>query len=508
LKKILTQNNSFKIFFLKKRISINAKFAGKAIMKNIVPAFLLSILLISLFSCQRDKHLTDTSVKLTFSADTVLFDTVFTTIGSSTRQLKVYNPYNRKVLVSSIRLASGENSLFRINVDGIPGPSVRDIEILAKDSIFIFVEVTVNPLSINSPLILNDSIFFEINGNSQDVDLVAWGQNAHYIRPTNYISGLPPFSIINCDTTWTNNLPHVIYGYAVVDSSCKLNIEEGTRIHFHNGSGLWVYKGGSIKVNGTKEQPVIFQGDRLEAFYREVPGQWDRIWLNEGSVDNEFNYVIIKNGVIGIQAEILENLMGNKLKISNSIITNMSRSGILSRYYKIEAGNTVIANCGMYATELTMGGEYDFTHCTFANNWSYKLRKTPSVLILNYIKDQNNQIIAAPLQKADFKNCIIYGNLENEILEDNIGQGVEFNYSFNNCLIKTNRTLSGNNIILNQDPMFRKPLDRLEPDYQLQENSPAINKGNPAYATGIWATDKNEVLRTGNPDLGAYEFVP
>jgi hypothetical protein len=477
-------------------------------MKNILPAVLLSVILLSLISCRRDNPLTDPSVKLRFSADTVMFDTVFTTLGSSTRQLKVYNPHNRRVIVSSIRIAGGESSQFRINVDGMPGPSTKEVEILANDSIFIFVEVTVNPLSSNSPLIVNDSIIFEINGNMQDVDLVAWGQNAHYIRPNRSISGLPPFSIIGCDTTWTNNLPHVIYGYAVVDSTCRLTIQEGTRIHFHNNSGLWVYKGGSIKVNGTKEQPVVFQGDRLEPYYREVPGQWDRIWINEGSVDNEFNYAIIKNGLIGIQAETLDNPMGNGLKITNCYITNMSRSGILSRYYRIDAGNTVITNCGMYAAELTMGGDYSFTHCTFANYWSFKLRKTPSVLILNYIKNQNDQIIAAPLQKADFKNCIIYGNVENEILEDDIGQGVEFNYSFNHCLLRTNRTLIGNNLIINEDPRFRKPTDRLEPDYQLMENSPALKKGNPAYAVGIYSSDINGVLRNGNPDLGAYEFVP
>ncbi|MDQ3191401.1 MAG: hypothetical protein M3Q58_07405, partial [Bacteroidota bacterium] len=152
-------------------------------MRLIVPySFILLLLAVLVFSCRRDQVLTDPSAKLNFSMDTVLFDTVFTSIGSSTRQLKIYNNNNRNIIVSNIRLAGGTASQYRFNVDGIPGPAVQDLEVLANDSLFLFVEVTVDPLNVNSPLIIKDSILFETNGNLQDVDLVAWGQNAHYIR--------------------------------------------------------------------------------------------------------------------------------------------------------------------------------------------------------------------------------------------------------------------------------------------------------------------------------------
>ncbi|MDQ3192662.1 MAG: hypothetical protein M3Q58_13800, partial [Bacteroidota bacterium] len=304
--------------------------------------------------------------------------------------------------------------------------------------------------------------------------------------------------------TWTNNIPHVIYGYAVIDSLCKLTIEQGTQIHFHNNSGLWVYKGGSIKVNGVQGAPVVFQGDRLEPYYREIPGQWDRIWLNEGSIDNEINYAIIKNGLIGIQAETLEANMGNQLILNNTIIRNMSRSGILSRFYKIQAGNNLITNCGMYAAELTMGGHYEFNHCTFANYWQGN-RKTPSVMVLNYYKDLNEQIFAAPLYKADFNNSIIYGTLEDEILVDDAGQGVDFNYGFNYTLVKSSKELLGTMLYKNTDPLFTNVL---EGDFTLKAGSPAIEKGSPAYVTGVLSSDINGNIRSGNPDLGAFEFVP
>jgi hypothetical protein len=462
-------------------------------------------------SCRRDKPLTDPQAKLAFSTDTVYFDTVFTSIGSSTRMLMVYNPYNRNVNISDIRLAKGSSSAFRINVDGIPGPVAKDLEILANDSLYIFVEVTIDPLNTNNPFIVTDSLLFNLNGNQQDVDLVAWGQNAHYHRPNRYIQGLPPFSIIGCDTTWTNNLPHVIYGYAVVDSACKLTIEAGTQIHFHNNSGLWVYKGGSIKVNGLKGQEVVFQGDRPEAYYREIAGQWDRIWLNEGSIDNEINYAIIKNGLIGIQAETLDfgsnSTLNNSLKLNNTWIRNMSRSGILTRYYHIRAVNTVISNCGMYSAEITLGGDYIFNHCTFANYWEDRTqRKSPSLVLLNYFKDFNNVIYSAPLHRAEFNNSIIYGNQKNEILLSKVDNAL-YNYGFNFSLVRSDTILAGNNIIKNQDPMFIET-NREKQNFRLKDNSAAREKGAPVYVTGISTTDLDGKIRTSKPDLGAYEFVP
>ena len=476
-------------------------------MRTVFPSLFVFFLLVFVFSCKKDAILTDPSAKLSFSLDTVLFDTVFTTIGSSTRRLKVYNPNNKKVIVSSIRIAGGPNSKYRMNVDGMPGAFLNDIEIPAKDSLFIFIEVTIDPLNSNSPLIVTDSIMFVTNGNEQDVDLVAWGQDAHYFYPDNYVEGLPPYSIIcntNSNTTWVNDKPYVIYGYAVVDSSCGLTIQAGARIHFHNNSGLWIYKGGSIKVLGTLAEPVTFQGDRLEPYYREIPGQWDRIWINESSVDNEFNYAIIKNGFIGIQAETLESYMGNQLTLNNTIIRNMEGIGLLTRFYKIAAANMLIANCGQYATALTLGGDYDFRHCTFANYWSLKSRKTPSLLISNYYEDENgvNQVFS--LTKADFKNCIIYGNNENEVLADN--GGGTFNYDFSYSLLKTNQSLNGTSIFTNIDPGF---VDASNRDFKLKSSSFAIDMGDPA------ALNKPELMQdlNGNnrgtpPDLGAYEYVP
>ena len=468
------------------------------------------MLIISMDSCKKEDSFAEGNVNLSFSTDTILFDTLFTTIGSSTYTLIVTNNEDQKVNISQVYLGEGQASKYRMNVDGYSGYSISDIEIAAHDSLYIFVEVTIDPNSTTDPMLVTDSILFSTNGNLQDVKLIAYGRDAYFILPNKHIAGLPPFNIVareGIDTTWASDKPIVIYGYAVVDSTATLRIEEGTEVYFHNKSGLWVYKGGNIIVNGTKDKPITFQGDRPEAYYEDLPGQWDRIWINEGSVDNEINYAIIRNGFIGIQAEIFQQHMGNSIIIKNTIIENMSGVGILSRNHHIDAENLLISNCKQYNLALTMGGDYEFRHCTFANYWNYDIRKTPSVYVNNYYKDGNDNIYNFNLTKANFLNCIIYGNAEEELVLDDIDNGTDFNYLFDHALLKTKNNTSDANfwldIVLNSDPKFKSTSDN---DFHIEVESAAIENGK---AGVLPPKDLDEVVRDAStPTLGAYEFIP
>jgi hypothetical protein len=460
-------------------------------------------------SCQKDDDFnTSPSVKLAFSSDTIIFDTVFTTIGSITKQIRVYNPGKERVKISSITLANGSDSRYSINVDGVSGTNFQDVEIAGDDSLYVFAKVTINPGDAALPFIVTDSIVFETNGNVQDVDLVAWGQNARFILWDTERPGLPKYKIVageGVDTTWTNELPIVVYGYAVVDSTGSLTIEAGTKVHFHAGSGLWIYKGGSLKVMGALEEPVYFQSDRLDGFYEYLPGQWDRIWINEGAVDNVINYAVIRNGFIGLQVETLQEFMGNQLYLNNTIIENMSGAGILSRFYLIAAQNCVVTNCGQYAVALTLGGSYDFRHVTIGNYWRYGVRNTPSVYLNNYYVNQSNQTIAFPMN-ANFANSIIYGNQRDELALD--GTENDFIVKFDHMLLKTELDISDEeifvNTIKNEDPEF---IDYLENDLRLDSISPARNIGSVNIANTVPVDIAGE-SRTESPDLGAYEWVP
>jgi len=158
---------------------------------------------------------------LTFSTDTVVFDTVFTTVGSTTKQFKLYNPSNKPLKIDKIKLMGGEQSPFRINVDGLKGPDVSDIIVEAKDSLFVFVEVTLGVNNQTLPLVVEDSIQFTTNGTNQFIQLAVWGQDAYF-----------HYKDLN-EGIWPNDKPHVVYGYAAVDSSKTLEIQAGTHIYMH-----------------------------------------------------------------------------------------------------------------------------------------------------------------------------------------------------------------------------------------------------------------------------------
>ena len=473
-------------------------------------------------ACKKEELLTSGDVQLRFSDDTLMYDTVFATIGSVTKNLRIYNDHDQPINISNIRLAGGNSSYFRMNVNGLPGRSFDNIELRAGDSLWIFVEVTVDPNQQLLPYIVQDSIVFETNGNQQDIDLVAWGQNAHFIVADQTLNikdnngktiGQINYAVIdtidNHTTTWDNQLPYVIYGgFAVVDSSTTLQISEGTQIHFSNNAGLWVYKGGKLLVNGSKDNPVVFQGLRREQNYQEQAGQWDRIWINDGAV-NEINYAVIKNGFIGLQTETLfDPVMSNRtLNVTNTVVKNMSGLGILARNWTINATNSMIVNCGQYNAALTMGGSYDFTHCTLANFWNGGQRGTPNLYINNYAQDATS-ILPIDLTKADFKNSIIYGDNDNEI-ELDMKTGAQANYQFSNCLVKVDYNtpvtdpLHFTAIYKNTTPNF---VDVYDGDYHLNPGSVCIDKGNTSFAAGIpLDLDGNQRVQGVAPDLGAYE---
>ena len=484
-------------------------------LSSIYKIFFIScmIILVIFSSCKKDQILTDSSATLRFSTDTVMFDTVFTTIGSATKQLKIYNTYNKIIKISSIRLGGSSSSNFKINVNGYASSNVSDIEINPGDSMFIFVKVTVDPNNKNTPYLITDSLMFVTNGNLQKVKLTAFGQDAYFIVANTSSQNLPNYRIVagaNQKITWKTDKPYVIYGYAVIDSTGTLIIPAGTRIYLHPNSGIWVYKGGNIQVNGTKDSVVTFQGDRLEAWYKDSPGQWDRIWINESNTNSFFNYAVIKNGFIGIQAEILDKPMAaNTLILKNTIIQNMSAFGIFTKAFTVVASNTIIAECGSGNAYLSTGGSYDFRHCTFANSWKYGIRQNPSLIVSNYFKDNTtNTIYTGNLNKAYFGNCIIWGNNDEEILPDN-QYGAAFTYKFDHCLLKTQMTMNTtyfSGCIVNTDPLYNNEDNY---DFHLQENSPAINLGLESIATVYLKYDYDHVNRfaDGLPDAGALEYV-
>ena len=469
-------------------------------------------IVILFFSCRREKINDSPDLELSFSTDTVFFDTIFSTLGSSTRRFKIYNPNNDPVNVSSIELGGGNSSFYRININGSSGTSFESVEIGAKDSIWGFAEVTVDPNASTTPYIVSDSIEFLTNGNLQKVRLVAFGQNAVFHKPS---EGNGSF-LIDCDDVWTNDLPHVVFGIGVIDSTCQLTIEAGAKVHFSSNGALLAYSGASLKVQGTLDEPVEFLGSRLESWFENEPGQWRGIYLWPLSYDNEFNHAIIRNAQIGIQCDTTNDALSSNptLAINNSQIYNCSTYGILGRGTYIKANNVVIGNCGEGSFGATIGGKYVMNHCTFGNYWSHftKNRENDAVQITNWFKASDGRIIPRDINETVFNNCIIYGSRNNELSLSKVDNAA-FDIAFNNCIIRGDGDLDMTqsffvNCLKNENPLF---VDPSENDYQIQENSSAINQGDENLNLPFPILDLdllgNDRTVDEAPDIGAIELI-
>lgn len=490
-------------------------------------------------SCRNDFETVANTGNLEFSKDTVMLDTVFSNIGSSTYNLKVYNRSNDDINIPSVRLGQGESSSYRLNVDGRPGKIFENVQILAKDSIFIFIETTFDVSGVPTnpkEFLYTDQLLFDSGGNEQKVELVTLVKDAVFLYPEKYADGtfeslnlgvdsdgndilVKGFFLEDDQLTFTNEKPYVIYGYAAVPSNKTLLVEAGARVHFHDGSGILVAENGSMKAMGAPsldrtamENEIIFAGDRLEPGFSNVPGQWLTIRFTSGSKNNEFHHTTIKNSTVGI---LLEN---SPITLKSVQIYNSANVGLLARTGTIDGENMVISNSGQSSLAIQLGGSYEFKHATFGNYWNSSFRSFPTISLDNSL-ETTEAIYVSDLVKANFTNCIIYGN---ERREFSLFQNTEadFNFNFTNSLLRFEDPTGefGNNPLYNfENPaLYTDTKFNLDPKFQnTATNNLNIESGTSgAENIGIYLTnpatilkDLNGVNRSNPSDAGAYESI-
>ena len=194
------------------------------------PLLLLLSVVLFMSACRKNSFVTSANAIVEFSADTLLFDTVFVSTGSITQSVRIINANNQKLHLSSIRLMGGTQSFFHINIDGSPGPETNNIDLDAGDSLYIFVAVQIDPQTTGLPFVVQDSIEVGFNGNREYIQLEAWGQNAHFLRN----------QVLTGNTAWDNSLPYVILGGLQVDTNATLTIPAGCKVYFHADAPLLV----------------------------------------------------------------------------------------------------------------------------------------------------------------------------------------------------------------------------------------------------------------------------
>jgi len=506
---------------------------------------------LSLTSCRKDFDTVPSSGNLAFSKQTVYLDTVFTDIGSSTYMLKVYNRSNKDITIPSIHLAKAD-SKYRLMVDGMTGVDADNsgqgdgrffpnVELLAKDSLFIFIETTVNIAEANpTDFLYTDEILFDSTNGPQKVNLVTLIQDAVFLYPEKFSDGTKESLLLGLDEqgneVWvngfelnesdpingnefifTNQKPYVIYGYAGIPNGKTLTMQPGARVHFHAESGLIVQPGGNLNISGSNspdpdhplQNEVILEGDRLEPRFSDTPGQWGTIWMRGGSTST-VEHLTLKNATVGL---LVDNAT---LNINNSQIYNSSNVGILATNATIANSTNLVVNLAGQACLATIsGGTYDFTHCTFNNNWG-----TPSqvcVNLSNHNTDSSGNNIDQANLSASFKNCIIYGSNNVELFLDK-DSAAAFNTDFKNCLVKFNDTGTG----VADDPLYEQIRNSIPADGNIKNQPPAFKNANnnnlriteSSAARGAGGSfgvplDIAGVTRpASNPDIGAYQYVP
>jgi hypothetical protein len=499
-------------------------------MKLAFPLVLVIVSILLWSGCIRDPDfLTGDAVSLEFSVDTLQFDTVFTQRGTVTRSIRVRNPSNQPVRISNIFLEEGDESFFRLNVDGIPGNNPSDIEIFGEDSIYIFVEATIDPDQppSASPFVIEDKLVFQSGETQQKVVLEAWGQNAVYL--TGLEGGRA--ALLSCDLDefrFDDPRPYVIFGQLLVDS-CTLVIPAGQRVYFHGGLAqtdvngervafndgwLYILENGRLLIEGTAEEPVLIQTDRLEPVFQDDPGQWTGVVFAPGSQGNRIEFAEIRNSIVGLYVDSAADL-----SLRNSTIAYTSGSGLVGIHSRVDVENSLFHTNGGASVQLVHGGDYRFTYTTMANFGV----DAPSMTMSNFIcyddPSECLEIGVNPL-RVSVVNSILSGSRSDQIQLLDILEGEEpdaFDLRFSHSLVRVDDLLSVQDSLYKDffeticnpctsldffDPLFA---DINEDDFRLDSMSLAIGEALPI--PGLTLDRVANPRDPDEPDSGAYEYV-
>ena len=479
---------------------------------------LACMLMTCLMGCREEQSFSsDPAFRLSFSTDTVSFDTLFTEVSSSTYSLLIYNRNKDGLRIASAHLSGGDDSPFRVNLDGLAGTSFSDLVVRGGDSLFVFVEVTVDPRGQDEPFEVCDSLLFSLeSGVTQQIQLRAYGQDATVLRGF----------VVDSDMRFTSHRPYLVYDSLRVEEGSVLYLDAGTRLYFHDGVEMQVY--GSLEAVGTKESPIVFRGARTDHMFSYLPydrlsAQWGGITLHPSSFDNIFIHCDIHSGTYGLRAENLD-MTRQKLTMQDSQIHNVDEDALQLTLCAASFANSLFTNAGGHCVNL-LGGQMTFMHCTMANFFPWKSERGEAVNISNYVEEEQ---IVYPLLGVDFINSIITGSKDDELAGLVIEKGDTADYSayaqfsFSHSLINSKGeardpdTLRFSNIVWEHKDSAAygrtnfRTIDHDEFIYDFHLDSLSVARGiaSPEYIQKF-PYDKDEQPRHGNGpiDAGCYQYI-
>ncbi len=474
-------------------------------LKSILYVLCSVVLAVWVSACTDDDTFTvSPSARLTFSCDTVSLDTVFSKVPTSTRTMWVYNNNKQGVRCNSIALENGNQTGFRINVNGVylgptQGYQLSNEEIHKGDSLRIFVEATLPTNDADQPMLVSDNLVFNLeSGTQQRVNLRAWAWDAEMLKDLIVIS----------DTTIDSSKPTVIYGGITVKEGATLTLPAGKTLYMHSGANIDVY--GKLLCQGQPGNEVVLRGDRLDNMfdylkYDGVSGQWGGIRLHSNSFDNVLDYTDVHATGDAIVCDS-SNTERQKLILNASTIHNAKGDGVNARNCKIDILNTQISNTLGDCLNIK-GGTTMINNSTIAQFYPFDASRGDAL----YLSDDST--VVAPLDFT-IRNSIVTGYASDVIMVYTTDTTKTANVLFENCLLRTpevSDTLMCRDIIWENEKdttvagwknFVNVDTSLLRYDFRLKETSLAIDAANPDTSL---PTDRNATLRDDKPDMGCYE---
>lgn len=448
-------------------------------------------------SCIEDGFTTSPSDAPLASVDTLHLGTVFTDEGTPTHRFTLRNNSSKSVNLTDIRISGDHSGCFRMNVDGFSGTEFSDVEIRAKDSIYVFVEATLPANGADVPVTVRAKFDYTACGVTRTVVLDAQGRDAVRLRGR----------VLEGRTTFVAGRPYIVYDSLLVAPGAELRLEPGTELYFHDDA--WLEVQGTLTSRGTPDRPVHMAGDRTGNVVADISfdimsRQWAGLYFTSTSRDNVLEHTDVRNtwdgvAVVGSPAAGLR----PQLRLVNSTLHNSAGYVLQAVHADTEAYGCQFSEGGEGLVRLH-GGSHVLNHCTLANYYLFAAIGGPA-LQLGHTSEADSDDTGAPYTSATVSNSIIYGLGTDVNLTDLAGTAV----SFDHCLLKSDGTDDEefHSCLWDTDPLYRNDRASYVFDYRLQPESPARGAGLQELTRPEARTDMHGRERGQQPDLGAFVYA-
>ena len=373
--------------------------------------FLTLTIAVLLAACtDNDSFSTAPGNRLTFSTDTVKFDTLFSTVPSVTETFWVHNESSDGIRIQSVRLERTTQSGYRVNVDGTYlDPVGTDFEVRKGDSILVFVEVTTHENHAKEPQLVEDNLLFTLeNGTQQKVNLRTYSWDA--LKLTDLV--------VSRDTTIESDKPVVVYGSGIrVDSAATLTLRH-TTLYFHDGAGMDVC-GQLVAEN------CVFRGDRLDHMFDYLPydrisGQWRGISITSSSSYNILNNCEIRNAWDALDCD------STAIQMVGTIVHNNRGVGLSARNSQVALSYCQFTNTLGDCLALK-GCEAVVDHCTLGQFYPFSADRGAAFRFTN----TNMPMLLL------CTNTLITGYADDVVMGEMQDTTIVFDYRFADCILRT-----------------------------------------------------------------------